>query len=70
VKMVSLLIPPLLILTGCHPRLRVGSPQFQRSPQITCIVIVESDSKVSVELAQATLNACKDAIEQKEPKQP
>jgi len=57
-----------LTLTGCHPRFRVASPQFQRSPQITCIVIVQSDSKVSAELAQAAVNACRDAIEQKEPK--
>lgn len=63
---VSVLMAPLL-LAGCHARFRVGSPQFQRSPEITCIVVVQSD-KTSVEITKLAVNACRDAMEQKEQK--
>lgn len=53
------------ILTGCHG-LRVGSPQIQRAPEIRCIVIVQTD-KISTEIAAMAVNACKDAIDQKQP---
>lgn len=58
-------IPALLLLAGCHG-LRVGSPQIQRAPEIRCIVIVQSD-RISKEIAELAVNACKDAIEQKQP---
>jgi hypothetical protein len=57
-----------LLLAGCHPRFRVASPQFQRSPEITCIVVVQSD-KTSVEITRLAVSACKTALEQQEKKQ-
>lgn len=54
---------PILFLAGCAPHLRVGSPQFQRAPELTCIVIIESPDKISAEVAQAAVNACRDAME-------
>ena len=53
----------LLCFTGC--RMRVASPQFHRAPQITCIVVVETNDKQSKEIAEAAMNACRDALEQK-----
>jgi hypothetical protein len=52
----------VLLLVGCHPHVRVGSPQIQRTPQLTCIVIIESD-KVSDEIAKAAIHACKEVQE-------
>lgn len=54
-----------LLLTGCHG-LRVGSPQIQRAPEIRCIVIVETD-RISKEIAELAVDACRDAIDQKQP---
>jgi hypothetical protein len=54
-----------LFLTGCHT-LRVGSPQIQRAPEIRCIVVVETD-RISAEIVGLALNACEDAIDQKQP---
>jgi hypothetical protein len=57
-------IAALLLLTGCHNRLRLASPQIQPNPQVTCIVLVQTD-KLSAELAQTAMDACKDAIEKR-----
>jgi hypothetical protein len=62
--MTSLLIFALLPFTGCHSRLRLASPQIQRAPQVTCIVVMQGD-KISEELAEAAMTACKDAIERR-----
>ena len=51
----------LFLLTGCHPRIRVGSPQFQRAPEITCVVFVQGDH-IDAALAQAAINACREAV--------
>lgn len=58
----------VLALTGCHtgPRLRIASPQFQRAPEITCIIFVQGD-KISDDLAKAAISACKDAAEERKP---
>jgi len=50
----------LVLLTGCHQktRIRLGSPEIQHAPEITCIVFVQGD-KISVELAKAAIEACK-----------
>ena len=56
----------LITITGCHGRVRLGSPQIIRatSPQITCIVVVSTDNKAhEEEIARAALNACKEAID-------
>jgi hypothetical protein len=56
---------PLLLLLAClgcggaRP-LRIASPQFQRAPEITCIIFVQGD-KISDDLARAAIEACKDA---------
>lgn len=54
-----------VFLAGCHS-LRVGSPQIQRAPEIRCIVIVQADS-ISKEITELAVNACRDAIDQKQP---
>lgn len=59
----SVILLATFVLCGCHT-LRVGSPQIQRAPEITCIVLVEGD-KVSPELAKAAIDACRDAMEKK-----
>lgn len=55
-----LLVMPLLLLMGCHPRVRIGSPQFQRTPEVTCIILVEGN--ISTELAKEAVDACKKAV--------
>jgi hypothetical protein len=58
-----MVLPMLVLLTGCHSRIRLGSPQIQRSaPQLTCIVIIESD-KMSDEIAKEAIRACKEVKE-------
>jgi len=52
-------------LFGCHNRLRVASPQISRAPELTCIVVVQTD-KWSAELAQAALEACSNAMRREE----
>lgn len=59
-----LMMPALALLMGCGQHLHVASPQFQRAPEITCIIIVESD-KISMAIAQEAIATCKDAIAQK-----
>jgi uncharacterized protein with von Willebrand factor type A (vWA) domain len=50
------------MLTGCHQRLRVASPQFQRAPQVViCIVIVTDNSPT----AEQAINLCRSAVEKK-----
>ena len=49
-----------IALTGCGQHLRIGSPQFQRAPEITCIVFIQGD-KINEELAKAAISACTDA---------
>lgn len=46
-----------LSCVGCHDRIRVASPQFQKAPEIKCIVIIEAD-KVDSKVIQDALNAC------------
>jgi predicted membrane-bound spermidine synthase len=57
-------IAALLLLAGCHNRLRLASPQIQRYPQVTCIVLVQTD-QLSAELARNAMDTCKDAIERR-----
>jgi hypothetical protein len=61
-KKISLLL--FLPLVGCHTRLRFASPQIQRGPVVTCIVIVDGD-KFNAKLAEAAINACRQAAERK-----
>jgi len=51
------------LLAGCRSHMRVGSPQLkiQRAPEITCIVVVQSD-EYSAEIAHAAIIACKEII--------
>jgi hypothetical protein len=49
----------LLLLTGCHDRVHIGSPQFQRAPEL-CIVVVND-----AELAKAAVAACKEITERR-----
>ena len=55
-----------IALAGCGQPLRIASPQFQRAPEITCIIFVQGD-KISDELAKAAISACKDAAEERKP---
>jgi hypothetical protein len=59
----------LALLTGCDGghQLRVGSPQFQHAPELTCIVMVEGNT-INVDVAKAALDACKAAIEREQKK--
>lgn len=62
------IIAALLLLTGCGP-MRVGSPQFQHAPELVCIVVIEErPSKISAEVAEAAINACRNAAELEEKK--
>jgi outer membrane lipopolysaccharide assembly protein LptE/RlpB len=63
--MKSLAIIAVLSLTGCGTHMRVGSPQFQRAPELICIVIVDPDER-NEEIAKAAINACREAIEEEE----
>jgi hypothetical protein len=47
----------LLLLIGCGQRLRFASPNFQRAPELTCIIFVNGD-KISDEVVKAAINAC------------
>lgn len=48
----------LVLLTGCEPHLRLGSPQFQHAPELICIIVIEP-TKVSTEIAKEALNTCR-----------
>jgi hypothetical protein len=52
-----------LLLTGCH-HLRVG-PQFQRSPEITCIVVMQGGA--SDETVVKAIQACKEEEQKGKP---
>jgi hypothetical protein len=54
----------LLLLMGCHNHLWMAPPRFQRAPELTCIVVVQSD-RISAEIAEAALSACRDARERR-----
>lgn len=60
-----LAIASLVLLLGCHNRLRLASPQIQRAPEIVCIVVVQSDTN-SAEIARSAVEACR-GIERKKP---
>jgi hypothetical protein len=47
----------LVLLTGCEPHFRLGSPQFQHAPELICIIVLDPN-KVSAEIAKAALNTC------------
>lgn len=51
----------VLLLTGCH-NVRVASPQYQRAPDLTCIVILPGDN---TELAKSAIAVCTDVIEKR-----
>ena len=57
-RMLTLLL--LSTVIGC--RARIASPQFQRRPQVVCIVLVDANNR---ELAHAAIEACEDAIQGK-----
>ena len=42
--------------------MRVASPQYQRAPDLTCIVIMPADN---TELAKSAIAVCTDVIEKK-----
>lgn len=47
---------------GCGQRLRIASPQIQRTPMITCIIII--DTPVNSEQAvKAASEVCRQALE-------
>jgi hypothetical protein len=61
------MIPMLLLLAGCSPHMRVGSPQISRAPELICIVVIEEDPhKITEEVAQAAIHACRDGIDRHE----
>lgn len=50
-----------VLLTGCHTRMRVASPQITRAP-VVCVVVVQADAKNDgAELAAEAIKACKAA---------
>jgi hypothetical protein len=52
----------LMLMIGCSPRLRVGSPQFQHAPELICIIVInEQPDKISAEVAEAAISACRGA---------
>lgn len=66
----------MLMMAGCSPRLRVGSPQFQHAPELVCIIVIQQQpDKISGEVAEAAIAACRKAAdaqakEQEEEKKP
>jgi hypothetical protein len=59
----SALVLAVLPLMGCHTKMRVGSPQITRPPDIvTCIVVV--DMEHSMDVMKIAAEICKDAIEE------
>lgn len=55
--MTSLLLLPTLM--GCHSHFRLASPQIQRPPDVTCIVLINGD--INEAIAKAAIEACKSA---------
>jgi hypothetical protein len=54
----------LMLMVGCSPRLRVGSPQFQRAPELICIVVIEGEpDSTSADVAETAISACRGATE-------
>lgn len=54
-------IAAAILLTGCH-NVRVASPQYQRAPDLTCIVILPADN---TELAKSAIAVCTDVVEKR-----
>lgn len=54
-------IAAAILLTGCRT-VRVASPQYQRAPDLTCVVILQTDN---AELAKSALAVCTDVVERK-----
>ena len=55
----------LMLMVGCSPRLRVGSPQFQHAPELICIIMIEEGpDRMTTEIAEAALAACRGAAEE------
>jgi hypothetical protein len=48
----------LVLLTGCHPRIRLASPQINRAPEI-CVVFVQGE-KINEDVARAAIEACRE----------
>ena len=56
------MLPLLLLTAGCHPHgVRIASPQIDRQPGFTCIIVI--DSRVSEEVAKDAINTCKEMRE-------
>ena len=54
----------MLMMMGCSPRLRVGSPQFQHAPELICIVVIEGEpDSTSADVAEAAISACRGAAD-------
>jgi hypothetical protein len=57
----------LILLTGCSPHMRVGSPQVSRAPELICVVVIEQEPhEISAEIAQAAIHACREGIDHHE----
>jgi hypothetical protein len=55
----------LMLMVGCSPRLRVGSPQFQHAPELICIIMIEEGpDRMTTEIAEAAIAACRGAAEE------
>jgi hypothetical protein len=55
----------LMLMGGCTPRLRVGSPQFQHAPELICIIMIEEGpDRMTAEIAEAAIAACRGAAEE------
>lgn len=57
----------VMLMIGCSPRLRVGSPQFQHAPELICIIVInEQPDNISAEVAEAAIAACRGAAAQQQ----
>jgi hypothetical protein len=55
----------LMLMIGCSPRLRVGSPQFQHAPELICIILIEEQpDTISAGVAETAIHACRAAADE------
>ena len=68
--MKGLAMTAMMLMVGCSPRLRVGSPQFQHAPELICIIMIEEGpDRMTAEIAEAAIAACRGAAEEQKKEQ-
>jgi hypothetical protein len=50
-----------VFIVGCGQRFHIASPTFEKAPELTCVIFIQSD-KLSDELAKTIATVCRDNV--------